>query len=113
MSLYKRKGSPYWWVRITHDGRRIRQSTGTEDKLKAQEYHDKLKHSLWAQARLGLKPSHTWNEAVVKWLQEIGHKASHKSDVLILRWLDRHLRHVPLEKISRDMLARIGGIKAA
>ena len=65
MSLFKRKDSPYWWIKIPHDGRFIQQSTGTSDKAKAEEYHDKLKASLWDQARLGIKPRHTWNEAVV------------------------------------------------
>ena len=54
MSLFKRKDSPYWWVKFSHDGRRIQQSTGTSDRAKAQEYHDKLKASLWDEARLGV-----------------------------------------------------------
>ena len=46
MSLYKRNDSPRWWVKISHGGRTIQRSTGTEDKAQAQEYHDKLKVSL-------------------------------------------------------------------
>jgi hypothetical protein len=38
MSLYKRSGSPYYWCRFTLGGRRIRQSTGTEDRKAAEEY---------------------------------------------------------------------------
>ena len=56
MSLFKRKDSPYWWVKLNHKGRRLQQSTGTADNAKAQEYHDKLKASLWDQERLGIKP---------------------------------------------------------
>ena len=52
MSLYKRNDSPHWWVKISHSGRTIQRSTGTADKSKAQEYHDKLKASLWEQQRL-------------------------------------------------------------
>jgi hypothetical protein len=81
MSLYKRKGSPWWWVRFTHNGRRIQQSTGTADRAKAQQYHDRLKVSLWEQDRLGVKPSRSWNDAVVKWLEETRHKATHADDV--------------------------------
>jgi len=112
MSLYKRKGSPYWWVRFTHNGQRIQQSTGTEDKLKAQEYHDKLKASLWAQERLGARPSRSWNDAVVKWLHEMRHKATHDTDISRLRWLDKHLGGMPLESITRETIAKIGEIKA-
>ena len=112
MSLYKRKGSPYWWVRFTHNGRRLQQSTGTADRAKAQQYHDRLKASLWEQDRLGVKPSRSWNEAVVKWLAETGHKATHADDVARLRWLDQYLRGQPLDRISRDEIGRIGEIKA-
>ena len=112
MSLYKRKGSPCWWVRFTHNGRRLQQSAGTADRAKAQQYHDRLKASLWEQDRLGVKPSRSWNEAVVKWLAETGHKATHADDVARLRWLDKYLRGQPLDRISRDAIGQIGEIKA-
>jgi hypothetical protein len=39
------------------------------DKHQAQEeYHDKLKASLWEQQRLGIKPRRSWKEAGVRWL---------------------------------------------
>lgn len=106
MSLYKRKDSPYWWVKLAHDGRRIQQSTGAADKAKAREYHDKLKASLWDQERLGIKPSRTWNKAVVRYLAETSHKASHSDDKGHLRWVDRFLNGVPLDRINRDVLER-------
>ncbi len=40
---------------------------GLRTKQKPSEYHDKLRASLWDQARLGVRPSHTWNDAVVRW----------------------------------------------
>jgi hypothetical protein len=46
---------------------------------------------LWDQARLGIKPRHTWKEAVVRYLAETSHKASQASDKTHLRWLDRFL----------------------
>lgn len=112
MSLYKRTGSPHWWVRFTHNGRRIQKSTGTKDRLKAQEYHDRLKSSLWALERLGEKPSYTWNEAVVKYLKETTHKASHDTDIGRLRWLDQYLGGLPLASITRDKLSAIAEAKA-
>lgn len=112
MSLYKRKGSPYWWVRFTHNGRRVQQSAGTADKAKAEQYHDRLKSSLWEQDRLGVKPSRSWNEAVVKWLHETSHKATHTNDIAKLRWLDKYLGGRPLGQITRDEIGRIGDIKA-
>ena len=85
MSLFKRKNSPNWWIKIAHNGRRIQHSTGTSSKAKAAEYHDKLKASLWDQERLGVKPRRTWNEAVVRYLAETTHKASQVSDKIHLR----------------------------
>ena len=46
MSLYRRKDSPYWWTKLSHDGRSIQRSAGTSDRKKAREYHDKLKARL-------------------------------------------------------------------
>ena len=85
MSLYKRKDSSVWWLKIHHNGQTIQRSTGTADKLKAQEYHDRLKASLWEQARLGVKPRHSWQEAVLRWLDETSHKRTHREDVVKLK----------------------------
>jgi len=113
MSLYQRDDSPYWWIKLSHKGRRVQQSTGTTDKAKAQEYHDKLKASLWDQVRLGVRPRHTWNEAVIRFLAETTHKASQASDKTHLRWLDRYLNGVELETINRDLLDRIRAARIA
>ena len=70
MAIYRPKESPHWWIDITISGRRVRHSTGTEDRRKAQEYHDKLKAQFWEQERLGTKPRYTWREVVVRYIQE-------------------------------------------
>ncbi len=107
MSLFKRKDSPNWWVKLAHNGRRIQRSTGTPDKAKAREYHDKLKASLWDQERLGIKPSRTWNETVIRYLNETSYKASQVDDKVQLRWADRFLEGVELSSINRELLDRI------
>jgi integrase len=107
MSLYKRKDSPNWWVKITHKGGCLQQSTGTADRRQAQEYHDKLKASLWEQEKLGAKPKVSWNDAVVRYLAETTHKASQADDKSHLRWLDSYLNGVELEDINRELLDRI------
>lgn len=113
MSLFKRKDSPYWWIKITHNGRAVQQSTGTSDRAKAEEYHDKLKASLWDQARLGIKPRYSWNDAVVRYLAETSHKASQVSDKTHLRWLDPYLNGVMLDEIERSRLDRIMAARIA
>ncbi|MBC7618784.1 MAG: site-specific integrase [Candidatus Saccharibacteria bacterium] len=116
MSLYKRKDSTFWWVKITpSNGRCIQQSTGTADKVKAQEYHDKLKASLWDQERLGIKPARSWREAVLRWVRETSDKATHKEDLAKLRWLDTHLGKLGLDEIDRDVIdiVRLAKLKEA
>ena len=113
MSLFKRKDSPFWWVKIAHGGRRVQQSTGTTDRAKAREYHDKLKASLWDQARLGVKPKRSWNESVVKYLDETSYKASQADDKTHLRWLDRFLNGLELGAINRELLDRIMSARKA
>ena len=107
MSLYKRTDSPRWWVKISHGGRTIQRSTGTEDKTQAQEYHDKLKASLWEQQRLGVKPRRAWKEAVVRWLAETSDKATHDGDIKKLRWLDAFLGKLMLDEITLDVIDRV------
>ncbi len=107
MSLYKRTDSPHWWVKISHGGRTIQRSTGTPDRCKAEEYHDKLKASLWEQQRLGIKPRRSWKEAVVRWLAETADKVTHQEDIRKLRWLDAYLGHLMLDDITLDVLDRI------
>jgi integrase len=107
MSLYKRKDSPHWWIKLSHNGRAIQKSAGTTDRLKAREYHDKLKAQLWDMTRLGVKPSRTWEETVVQWLEENGHKASLKDDVRNFRWLHGHLAGMQLSQIDRDVVEEI------
>jgi len=113
MSLYKRKDSTVWWVRFTHKGRRVQQSTGTNDRQKAQEYEAKLVNSLWEQYRLGVKPKRQWNDAVVRYVDETQHKASQVSDLYHLRWLDKYLNGVELQAINRDFLEKILKAKQA
>jgi integrase len=107
MSLYKRKDSPNWWIKLSHNGRAIQKSAGTTDRLKAREYHDKLKAQLWDVTRLGVKPSRTWEEAVLRWLEEKGHKASLRDDVRNFRWLHAHLAKMELSEIDRDVVEKI------
>lgn len=117
MALYKRGDT--WWISISHLGKRIQKSTGTSDKIAAQQYHDKLKADLWKQDKLETKPDKTWNDAVVRWLSEAREKRSLKHDVFKLRWLDKHLNGYLLASITKDVVEDIaykkeqGGVSPA
>lgn len=104
MSLYKRKDSPFWWVKLTVGGRRVSQSSGTANKRQAQEFHDKRKAELWEQERLGVKPRRKWEEAVLRYLNEEVNKKSVGDDKLHLRWLHPRLEGMDLAQITRDVV---------
>ena len=105
------EGSHYagiYYVKLASpDGSLIRRSTGTSDRKKAQEYHDRLKAELWDLARLKRKPKRTWDEAALRWLQEKAHKKSYRDDVSRIRWFTRHLRGKTLDQVSRDLIDRL------
>ena len=104
MSLYKRKDSPFWWVKLCHNGRTLQRTTGTSDRRQAKEYHDKLKAELWEVERLGVKPSYTWNDAMARWLEEKSHKATLRNDKANFRWLYPHLAGMKLSDINRGVV---------
>jgi integrase len=75
--------------------------------------HDRLKSELWRLAKLGEKPRHTWNDAVVRWLKESSHKATIEQDKAHRRWLDRYLGGKHLDLISRGIIDRVTDVKLA
>jgi integrase len=103
--LFKRKDSKLWWTRFTTpNGKRLRVSTGTENRKQAQEFADQLKAKTWNVQKLGEKPERGWQEAVLRWLDETSHKATQKDDIGHLRWLDPYLGGLMLHCITRDTL---------
>ncbi|MBN3853796.1 site-specific integrase [Paraburkholderia sp. Ac-20340] len=71
MGIRKRKSSDIWHIDFrAPGGGRVRQSSGTSDKRKAQELHDKLKHEAWRVAKLGEKPRHIFEEGAARFLRE-------------------------------------------
>ena len=109
MSIYKRKET--WWIQFTApDGRRVQQTAGTQIKQEAQELHDRLKAEAWRVKKLGDKPRHTWQEAVIRWLSESSNKKSIETDKFKLRWLDKHLNNINLDAITK---AKIDELKFA
>jgi hypothetical protein len=112
MSLRKRGSS---WVIDFYapNGERIRRSAETENKVQAQELHDKLKSDVWRLQKLGERPKRAWEDAVVRYLKESAHKATHDDDKSKLRWLDRFLAGTELTCINRALVDRITEAKLA
>ena len=102
-----RKRGELWHVDIVApDGSRIRHSTGSTDKAAAQEYHDKLKHDLWQQSRLGVKPEYLWEDAAVRYLKETSHKKSYEDDLRGVAFWTEYFRGMPISGITRTDIAR-------
>lgn len=110
MSLIKR-GSMWWIDFTTPSGKRVRCSACTQDKVQAQELHDRLKAEAWRVAKLGEKPKRTWDEAALKWLRETEHKRSHMQDVKQVSWLQQYFRGRFLHELTREVVADVAAIK--
>lgn len=104
----KRRGI-VWYVDIqTPNGKRLRQSTGTSDKKKALEYHDKLKAELWAFARLNKKRIRFFEEAVVYMLKDaenqsrFDYKQAH-TEYFLKRFSGRDLTGISADELIQSL----------
>src|SRR5665213_3103549 len=113
MRLFRRNEADAWWCDLWHQGRRIRKSTGTIDRREAQEYADRLKAELWRHARLGERPTVTWDAAVLDWLDAHTHLRTLSDRKDQLRFASKWLKGKSLAAIDRDTLDVVGKKKAA
>jgi integrase len=115
MTLYKRKDSPYYWIKfapIKGELKPLLQSTGTASKRQAQQYHDKVQGERWEQDRLGVKPRRTWDEAAAKFLEETSSKRTHKGDIASLRWFHPLLGGKDLRDVNRELIDHVRAKRA-
>ncbi len=56
---------------------------------------------------LGKKPSRTWQEAELRWLEEMQHKRSICTDIFRFEWLQKHLNNYALADITRDLIESV------
>jgi integrase len=94
----------YWIIDFTVNGRRIRQSSQTKDKALAQQLHDKLKAEAWQIKHFDIKPRHTWQEAVTRWIKESQHLKSLKSNLSRIRGLHKYLHNKHLNEITKQLI---------
>jgi len=78
VSLYQRGRT--WWLYIRHDGERIRESTGTQDKREAQRIHDQRRAEVWRKKRQGTRLS----DALALWLKAAPRNEREKSAIRVL-----------------------------
>jgi integrase len=106
--IHRRGDSRYWWIETTlSNGQRIRQSTGTENRKEAEALLAKLKLDAFREAKFGIKPQRTWQEAVVRYLAGKQHLRSYHSYQGICRTLDPYLKTLTLNEINGDVIWKI------
>jgi integrase len=103
--LYRRKDSPYWWIDVVlPDGRRVCKSTRHRGIREAEEYLVRLKAETYDPNRFGTPVSHSWKDAVYRYLAEFADKRSIADDKDHLRKLEPYLHGKRLEHVNMDTL---------
>lgn len=95
MSLYKPANSPYWYLNIRHNGRRIRESTGCTDRAEAQKVHNQLQVKLWQDEPV--IAGATWGQAVLAWCKV---EARSESELLSLKKFGAHFPDRALSDVT-------------
>ena len=106
--IYRRDDSRLWWIATTlPNGQRIRQSAGTEDRREAEALLAQLKVEAFREAKFGIKPTRSWQEAVVRYLSGKQQLRSFKDVQRICRRLDPYLGNLGLREISGDVIWQV------
>lgn len=112
MPLYRHPKSPYWWVRFTVGGVKVRRSSETADREAANEFEARLRSDLWRQIRLGERPKYLWSQAVERWYAEAQGRDKER-DYERLKWFAEYINSTPLVGINRRVIDKLREVKAA
>lgn len=105
VGIYKRPDSRFYCINVTlPNGRRIRQSAGTESREEAEAYLAKLTLDAYREAHFGIKPERSWQEAVVRYLDLKANLRSFRDVQRICRQLHPYLGDLTLNQITGDVV---------
>jgi len=110
MPLYRHPESPYWWVRFSIGGVKIRRSAQTVDRSAAEEFETKLRADLWRQVKLGERPRHTFAQAIEHWYA-IADSRGRAHDYERLKWFNQYIGDVALSDISREVIEKLRAVR--
>jgi integrase len=110
--LYRQPKSPYWWVRFSIGGVKIRRSSQTTERAAAEEFESRLRSDLWRQSKLGEKPRYAWKEAVERWYAEAAGRDKER-DHERLKWFAQYLDATPLAAITPQIIAKLRTVRTA
>jgi len=107
MALYRRKESAVWWMDYTDaEGKRVRESTGTDNKHLAQQLLDKTKAEVWEQRRLGVKKQYLFEQAVEVFLKEKRNRKSISNYEEHCAWWLEKFRGKPLKEVTQELIVQ-------
>lgn len=103
--IYRRKDSRFWWIKIVlPDGKRVCESSRTEDRKAAEALVAKLKHDAFRAGHLGVKPRRSWQDAVVRYLTVKSNLRSIEDVRRICRKLDPYFGSLMLDELTGDKI---------
>lgn len=101
LKLIKRPGSPFWYIVGTVNGQRIRESTGTTGKKRAEEYRAKRESQAWHESVYGARSVVTFSHAVAAYLE--AEERSETTKFHLSRLLE-HFKETRLVDIAQPQL---------
>jgi len=104
--IYRRPGSPHYWVRISIAGQKTRKSTGTADRAEAEEFEQRERERLWRLHKLGDRGAVHFREVAQRWLNETT-KRTREKDESILAWMCGEIGDEPISAIDRDAIEEL------
>jgi len=103
--VYRRADSRFWWIDVVlPNGKRIRQSSGTDDRKEAEALVTSLKVEAFKEAHFGVKPKRSRQEAVVRFLEVKKSLRSARDVRRICRILHPLLGEKMLTEINGDVV---------
>jgi integrase len=100
MAIKPRNG--IYWLDVTINGKRIRESLKTSDPKQAQELHDIRRGELWRTGMLKTKPKRTFSEACDRWERDRAGKKSFSDDLDKIKFFKEKLGKRQLSEITAD-----------
>jgi integrase len=105
VGVFKRPDSRFYWINVTlPNGKRLRQSAGTESREEAEAYLAKLTLDAYREAHFGIKPERSWQDAVVRYLELKVSLRSFRDVQRICRQLHPYVGHLTLNQITGDVV---------
>jgi integrase len=104
MPIYRRKGSPHWWISISIEGRKTRRTSGTSDRRQAEEFEERERARLWRVHKLNDGSAIRFKEAAADWLSDIP-EASRRKEESIVDWFIEQLEDDAVGTITREVIA--------